>query len=501
MTYLQYHLVFIVPLLLVLAVVTARRRGALAGPYQPDDRHAWMGYWALPVIAFLYTTPWDNYLVFREVWTYPPDRVLGRIGYVPYEEYAFFILQTLITGLFLLWLLRRDAAGQGQEAVPRRDAALVRWGGAAFLMGLSLLGAWCLRSEQSLYLGLILAWAMPVLAGQWAFGGDLVMRRARVYWTAVLIPTAYLWLTDAVAISQGIWAISDRYTLGPGVGPLPLEEMAFFLITNLLVVTGVMLFLHRESLPRVQGGLRWLTPWLGVTILAFLLRIPVPLWPAGFPLLATLSTGLLTLAAWLFVARHAGAARATGMAVLGVTLGWAVEKLGSVTGWPFGVYSYDGAPGPLLGGVPLLVPLGWFAMPVVTTLLARGRAWLSGLLLAAWDAGLEPLMTGHGFWTWADPRPLWSGAPLLNFLGWWAVGTGLAWLFTRLAPLMFTRPERPSPALAFGLEVFFLPGGLLLLGQPGAALGTLLLMGAAGLLTRALAERRGRGATRPVVTR
>ena len=83
----------------------------------------------------------------------------------------------------------------------------------------------------------------------------------------------------------------------------------------------------------LQGGLRWLTPWLGVTILAFLLRIPVPLWPAGFPLLATLSTGLLTLAAWLFVARHAGAARATGMAMLGVTLGWAVEKLGSVTGW------------------------------------------------------------------------------------------------------------------------------------------------------------------------
>jgi lycopene beta-cyclase len=69
------------------------------------------------VIAFVYTTPWDNYLVYREVWGYPPGRVLGTIGYVPVEEYAFFVIQTLATGLFAV---RGGAgpAGRSTTAAP-----------------------------------------------------------------------------------------------------------------------------------------------------------------------------------------------------------------------------------------------------------------------------------------------------------------------------------------------------------------------------------------------
>ena len=58
----------------------------------------WLG--VVLLLAFAYTTPWDNYLVFREVWGYPPGRVLATIGYVPVEEYAFFLLQPIMTGLF-----------------------------------------------------------------------------------------------------------------------------------------------------------------------------------------------------------------------------------------------------------------------------------------------------------------------------------------------------------------------------------------------------------------
>ncbi|MFD1733558.1 lycopene cyclase domain-containing protein [Deinococcus malanensis] len=304
MSYLQYHLVFILPVLLVLAALTARRRGPLAGPYNPDDRWSWSWFWALPLVATVYTTPWDNYLVFREVWSYPPERVLGRLGYVPYEEYAFFILQTLISGLLLLLLMRRG---------PARVAArpeLVRWGGAALLLGLAFVGALCLRQERTLYLGLILAWAMPVLAGQWAFGGDLLLGRARLFWTATLLPTTYLWLTDAYAISNGIWQISPRYTVGLNLGRLPFEEMLFFLVTNLLVVTGLMLFLHPAALERLGRARPYLRPWLGFAALYLLLKIPVPLWPGGFPLLGTLSTGFLCLAALSYAADRVGWGRA-----------------------------------------------------------------------------------------------------------------------------------------------------------------------------------------------
>lgn len=477
MTYLQYHLVFIVPVLVVLLLLTARRRGPLAGAYNLRDRWVWGWFWLLPTIAFVYTTPWDNYLVFRQVWNYPPERVLGRVGYVPYEEYAFFILQTLITGLFLLWLLRQQGRPAGLAATP----ALARWGGAALLLGLAFVGALCLRQEGSFYLGLILAWAMPVLAGQWAFGGDLILGSPRVFWTAVLVPTVYLWFTDAYAISQGIWHISERYTVGLYAGPLPFEEALFFLVTNLLVVTGLMLFLHPEAMQRLSRARPYLRPWLGFAALYLLLKIPVPLWPAGFPVLSTLSTLALALAAFSFMWEKAGLARALVAAALSVGLGWLLEWLGSRTGWPFGSYSYAGAPAPTLLGVPLLVPLGWFAMPLVTTLCSGRRPWLAGLLLVAWDTGLEALMTAQGYWTWRDAYPLWSGAPIQNFVGWWLFGTALSWLLMRLLP---AEPVRQTlhPGWIYPTEAVFFPAGLLLLGQWRAAAVTFLLMGLAATL-------------------
>ncbi len=59
-------------------------------------------------LAVVYTTPWDNYLVATRVWYYDPRLVLNiQLGFVPLEEYLFFILQTLLTGLFVFWLWKR----------------------------------------------------------------------------------------------------------------------------------------------------------------------------------------------------------------------------------------------------------------------------------------------------------------------------------------------------------------------------------------------------------
>ena len=59
-------------------------------------------------------------LVFREVWGYPPGRVLATIGYVPVEEYMFFLLQPLLAGATLYWLLGR-AIGRGTLRYGRRS--------------------------------------------------------------------------------------------------------------------------------------------------------------------------------------------------------------------------------------------------------------------------------------------------------------------------------------------------------------------------------------------
>lgn len=230
MTYLEFHLTFILPPLLLLAL-----KGL------PRGKRAF-GYLLMPLIALIWTTPWDNHLVYRGVWTYPPDRVLFRIGYVPFEEYLFFLLQPLLTGLLAHHLFRPGPPG------PPLARGL---GGVGFLL-LSLLGGLLLQEERGVYLGLILVWFGPALALQWAFGGDLLLGALKPFLYSVLLPTFYLWSADLLAIRMGIWSISPRYTLGLAPFGLPVEEMAFFLVVNLAIVQGLFLLWHPEAWPRLR---------------------------------------------------------------------------------------------------------------------------------------------------------------------------------------------------------------------------------------------------------
>ena len=100
MTYLAFHALFILPPIAVLAL-------ALRGRLAAIHLRAGLFLAILPLIALVYTTPWDNYLVWRGVWVYGPDRVIGTIGWVPIEEYLFFLLQPLLTGLWLYAVLAR----------------------------------------------------------------------------------------------------------------------------------------------------------------------------------------------------------------------------------------------------------------------------------------------------------------------------------------------------------------------------------------------------------
>ncbi len=240
MTYLTFHLLFIAPPIALLALLLRRERGA-----NPGDGRPFLHLGAVILLAVVYTTPWDNYLVWRGVWWYGEDRVLATIGYVPVEEYLFFILQPVLTGLWFFLVARRlgpDRGNAGLEPAERRRMGVARVAGAGLYFVLAAAGALLLTSRSGTYLGLILAWAAPVLGLQWAYAGHQIAARWRLFLTAVVPPTLYLWIADATAIHLGIWRISPEFTLGLAAGPLPIEEATFFLITNLLIVQGLMLF-------------------------------------------------------------------------------------------------------------------------------------------------------------------------------------------------------------------------------------------------------------------
>jgi lycopene beta-cyclase len=245
MTYLEFHLVFILPVIALLWLGLRGRRHRLPA-------RAWGSLLALVAIAFVYTTPWDNYLVYRGVWGYGSDRVIGTIGYVPIEEYLFFIVQPILTGLFLYNLLARQTDGR-----KRGSSVAARWAGTALWLAVAVAGAaMLLRTTAGVYLGLILAWAAPVLAGQWAFAGSELWARRTLLLPAVAAPTLYLWFADWIAIRLGIWEISTTYTTGLMLDTLPIEEAVFFMVTNILVVQGILLFLYPPARPGAmrRGG-------------------------------------------------------------------------------------------------------------------------------------------------------------------------------------------------------------------------------------------------------
>ncbi len=68
-------------------------------------RLPWRSVLPLLLVVYLATTPWDSVAVKHGLWDFPEGKTWGiRLGWLPLEEYLFFGLQTLLTGL---WAGRR----------------------------------------------------------------------------------------------------------------------------------------------------------------------------------------------------------------------------------------------------------------------------------------------------------------------------------------------------------------------------------------------------------
>jgi lycopene cyclase domain-containing protein len=108
MTYFGFLGIFLVPPIVLLLVLLRGRLG----------RSQVAALALVVVLALAYTTPWDNYLVIRGVWTFDRARIAERfIWRVPLEEYLFYVLQVLMSGLFTLWLLTRRSRPGTADAV------------------------------------------------------------------------------------------------------------------------------------------------------------------------------------------------------------------------------------------------------------------------------------------------------------------------------------------------------------------------------------------------
>ena len=186
---------------------------------------------------------------------------------------------------------------------------------------------------------------------------------------------------------------------------------------------------------------------------------------------------------------HAGMTRGRWavLALLAVTvLGFVVEAVGVRTGFPFGHYGYSTALSPLVGGVPLVVPLAWawMAWPgwLVAGRLVAGRTAgnpvariaVGSVALASWDLFLDPQMVAEGYWTWTDvgtALPGVPGVPVGNYLGWWGVAV-VVMVILSLVPNGARRPgpvDRPMYALYLWTYASSVLAHAVFLGLPATA--------------------------------
>jgi putative membrane protein len=132
--------------------------------------------------------------------------------------------------------------------------------------------------------------------------------------------------------------------------------------------------------------------------------------------------------------------RRAAVLILGLTAyAYGIEYVGTTTGWPYGVFEYGVALGPMVAGVPLGLPVFFFPLVLNSYLLCllllgdAARSWWLRLpvvviTVVAVDLVLDPGAVALGFWSYSGPGPFYAnlawagtrfhGVPVTNYLGW-----------------------------------------------------------------------------------
>jgi len=230
LTYIDVHLKYTLPVIGTLILITR--------PF--INRSEIFKIVFISTLAFFYTIPWDNYIIYKGAWTYPSERVLAVIGYVPIEECMFFVLQTVLTSLWAL-LCVRWSTPCFKFNYDEHSYQMIRWIPISILCITTVVGySISIPGQNTFYLGCILCWVSPVLIFVWYGGGNFFVKKIIPSSIAIIVPTIYLCWVDQVAIKNNVWHINKTTSLNIFiVDDLPVEEAFFFFITNVLIVLAV----------------------------------------------------------------------------------------------------------------------------------------------------------------------------------------------------------------------------------------------------------------------
>ena len=240
MTYLRFHLIFNLPLLILLAALT----GSI--PWAKEEAAAFA--WVL-LAVLIFTTPWDNLAAKWGIWGFPREKYSLRLGYLPVEEYAFFLLQSANVMLAVRALFRFFPDWQigleteiGKGTLICLAASVIPWTFVAIQL------RWLRRKAgPKVNYAIHLAWFLPVIYFQWIVAPQLFWEHAGLLALVTAGFGVYYTLADLAAVRAGTWFFDEKQITGVKLGGLlPWEEIAFFFLTSLLVAQSYLLLLPAD---------------------------------------------------------------------------------------------------------------------------------------------------------------------------------------------------------------------------------------------------------------
>ncbi len=258
-----------------------------------------------------------------------------------------------------------------------------------------------------------------------------------------------------------------------------LREGRLFGVTFGLFAGSILFSLAGMALMRVAPS----TAASAGSLLPWLMKVPTWVYLVTLPCLT-----------FLLYLRTLGWQSSVFFLIWGSFVGMMAELIGTGTGLPFGEYAYTAFLDPkIMGHVPYLIPLSWYAISVISLDfavrldLSRGqRMAVAALFMVLWDVALDPAM-GAGFpvWDWKT-EGFFYGMPALNWIGWFVTSLVIVWGYEYLGGGP-PRSRSPWPVRVWILNGGF-PVGICLI----SGLGGALLAGAIAIALPVLATWRGR---------
>ena len=165
-----------------------------------------------------------------------------------------------------------------------------------------------------------------------------------------------------------------------------------------------------------------------------------------------ISSLIMFVLCWVNAIHLIGAKAAFKFVLIAVSIGWFAEHMDSTRGWFFGLYGYTDVLGWQLGGVPIVIPLMWFALCYIAYLMSNLIVWqdpvgsskkseqgvgvasfasfVAAAIATAYDVAAHPYMA-YQLDAWVTTRSdgWWFGESLQEFFAWFFIAFVIIFCF------------------------------------------------------------------------